>query len=317
MRYLVAGGAVVAVALGAWWWLSRPASLSTEERAARFATPLEAPAQGMEVFHIGHSLVGRDMPAMVEQLAHAAGFETHHHRSQLGWGAALRQHWDEGEPIPGFVEENDHPRHADPRAALADGVDALVLTEMVELRDAIRYFDSPAHLANWARLARAKDPDTRVYLYETWHRLDDPDGWLHRLDTDPEALWEGTLLAQAMAQEGVGTVHVIPAGRVMAAVVRALEDRGGVAGMTDRTDLFARGADGAVDPIHLNDAGAYLVALTHVAVLYHIDPRGLPHALRRADGSPAAAVSAEAAALMQAVVADVVSRYRVTGVQTG
>ena len=32
---------------------------------------------------------------------------------------------------------------------------------------------------------------------------------------------------------------------------------------------------------------AYLVALTHYAVLYRQSPVGLPHALSRADGTPA------------------------------
>ena len=60
--------------------------------------------------------------------------------------------------------------------------------------------------------------------------------------------------------------------------------------------------------------GAYLVALTHYAVLYHRSPVGLPHQLTRADGTPADAPSAEAAALMQEVVWEVVQRHPETGV---
>ena len=73
-------------------------------------------------------------------------------------------------------------------------------------------------------------------------------------------------------------------------------------------------ADGSPDTIHYNDLGAYLVALTHYAVLYHRSPEGMAHALNRADGTPAQAPSPEVAALMQRVVWDVVRRFPETGV---
>ena len=72
----------------------------------------------------------------------------------------------------------------------------------------------------------------------------------------------------------------------MARFVRALAERGGVDGLASERDLFRRDADGDLDPIHVNDLGAYLVALTHYAVLYQRTPVGLPRALRRADGTP-------------------------------
>ena len=62
---------------------------------------------------------------------------------------------------------------------------------MVEIRDAIQYFDSPKYLRLWAGEARKQKADTRVFLYETWHRLDDKDGWLNRLDGDLGKYWEG------------------------------------------------------------------------------------------------------------------------------
>ena len=307
---------VMTLGLAAWaGWrhVTAPPSLDAAARAALYAAPLSAPPGGMEVFHLGHSLVGRDMPAMVAQLAAAAGVAGHAYHSQLGWGTSLREHWDPDLPITGFAEENDHPRHRDAHDALAAGVDALILTEMIDLADAIRYHRSPRYLAQWAREARAHTPEARVYLYETWHHWSEGDAWLERLDRDPEDLWEGTILAQAMAEEGVGTVHVIPGGRAMAAFVRALEGQGGLPGLEDRSALFARDAAGEVDGIHLNDLGAYFIALVHVATLYHLDPRGLPHSLQRADGTEAEAPSAQAAALMQSVVHDTVRQIPSTG----
>ena len=55
-------------------------------------------------------------------------------------------------------------------------------------------------------------------------------------------------------------------------------------GLFGKEDLFALTENGERDMIHLNDIGAYLVALTHYAVLYHRSPVGLPHQLRLADG---------------------------------
>ena len=123
----------------------------------------------------------------------------------------------------------------------------LVLTEMVELKDAIRWHDSGRYTALWAQLARDHAPDIRIYKYETWHEHLNTSDWLARIDHDAEALWEGTILAQAKAYPGVGTIHVIPAGRAMAAFARELRARGGVHGMPD-TDVvrFSRGEGGPV-----------------------------------------------------------------------
>ncbi|MDR7150070.1 uncharacterized protein YjeT (DUF2065 family) [Hydrogenophaga palleronii] len=277
-----------------------------------YAEPLSAPEKPLRVFHIGHSLVGRNMPAMLEQLAGAG----HDHRSQLGWGASLQSHWEPDIPVKGSEVENAHDRYQEAKGAVESGsFDVLVLTEAVEIKDSIKYFDSPKYIRRWAQDARKANPAMRVYLYETWHPLDDPDGWLNRLDRDLGAYWEGVLLAQGLAHGDTGgPVYVIPAGQVMARFVRKLEQSGGFPGLSSREDLFARLPDGQQDMIHLNDVGMYLVALTHYAVLYHRNPAGLPHQLLRADGSPANAPSEAAARAMQEVVWEVVTQYPKTGV---
>lgn len=297
---------VAAMAVSASFLLGQP-ELSQDAFEARYATPLQPPEGPLSVYHLGHSLVGRDMPAMLAQLAGG-----HDYASQLGWGASLRNHWT-GE-ISGFEQANAHDQFKPAEATLASGrVDALVLTEMVEIKDAIAYHESAEYLALWDKLARTGNPDIRVYLYETWHNLDDPAGWLQRIDSDLGLFWEGELLRPAMAETDVGTIYVIPGGQVMAAVVREIE-AGRVPGMSRREDLFARDAEGKQDTIHFNDKGAYLMALTHFAVLYGRSPVGLPHALKRADGAPADAPSPEAARVMQEVVWKVVTGYSPTGV---
>lgn len=319
MHKWIAAGAgaalVVLAAWGGWRYLTAPHALDPDAQAALYRTPLPAPPGGMDVFHLGHSLTGRDMPAMVAQLATAAGIDGHRHHSQLGWGTSLRTHWEAGEPITGFDDMNHPPAWRDPFEALdAGGYDSLILTEMVELRDAIRWHESGRYLARWAARARQGRPDIRIYLFESWHGLDVAEGWLERLDRDPPELWEGTLLAQAMAQPGTGTIHIIPTGRVMAALVRAVEGRGGLPGMADRRDLFLRDANGELDPIHVGDLGNYLNALVHFCVLYQRPPPIALKALLRADGSDATLPPDALDALMRDICWRVVTGLPETGV---
>ena len=304
---------LTAAAIGASTWRR---DLTDAEMSEIYAVTPPPPTGPLHVFHLGHSLVGRDMPAMLAQLAP----EGHRYESQLGWGTTLKSHWDpEAVPIAGFERENAHPRYRDAREALgSDDYDALVLTEMVEIRDAIRHFQSARYLRNWAQFARVADPGIRLYLYETWHNLDDPEGWLVRLDLDLDRYWDRKILRPALAGgDDFGPIFVIPAGQVLASLVRQLDAEGGVEGLRMREDLFARTPDKSLDTIHMGDLGNYLVALTHYAVLYQRSPVGLPANLNRADGTPAAQVSAAAARLMQETVWRVVTTQLLTGVRAG
>ena len=293
-----------------------PSPLDSAAFEGLYANPLPKPAGAMRVFHLGHSLVSRDMPAMLQQLAP----QGHAYESQLGWGTTLQSHWEHESGgtsrIKGFAVENNHPRYRDAKVSLRGGqYDAFIMTEMVSLRDAIRYHASWDYVQRWARLAVEGNPNIRIYLYETWHGLDEREGWLERLERDLGELWEGEILRRAAAAPGQQrTIYLIPAGQVFARLVRELDARGGIGGLNRREDLFARMPDGTQDTIHPNDIGAYVVALTHYAVLYQRSPVGLPYQLRRADGRPAVAPSAEAARRIQEIVWEVVTSLPRTGV---
>lgn len=306
-------GSLGALASAAGFYLFLSRSPSADSVRARLSGRVPAPTGPLSVYHLGHSLVNRDMPAMLAQLAPKG----HGYASQLGWGTTLKAHWGDAE-ITGFDAENAHPHFRPAHEAVDSGdYDAIVLTEMVEIRSAIRYFDSATYLALWAEKALASRPDVRLYLYETWHQLDDPEGWLERVDRDHERYWLRQVLGPALRKlTGGAQIHLIPAGPVLAAFVRAVEARGGVGNVRDRSDLFARNEDGSQDVIHLNDLGNYLVALVHFTVLYHESPVGLPHALRRADGTSAQAPNPEAALLMQEVTASVVHTLGLSGTAT-
>jgi len=315
-RQVIWTGLAAAAAAGAYgiWRKMQARPMDLAAFHALYAQPLGAPRGDLSVYHLGHSLVGRDMPVMLDQLARAAGHSGHAHASQLGWGASLDQHRQGADAVPGFAPENAHPNHVPANQAMASGAyDAVVLTEMVEIKDAIRYHDSAKALAHWARAARVGNPEARVYLYETWHRLDDAEGWLARIDTDLTRAWQDQLMRVAMAEDGVGTIYLIPGGQVLAAAVRAIE-AGDIPGLTTREALFSRDAEGGVDTIHLNDLGAYIIALTHFATLYQQSPQGLPHQLRRADGTVATTLPDLAVAPLQRLVWNTVSGYALTGI---
>ncbi len=312
MFWTILGLVSLAITLAAGWVFLRGKGPSAEVVSAAYATPLPTPEGPLRVFHLGHSLVGRDMPAMLAQLAG----DGHRYESQLGWGTSLKEHWEPTLPINGFETENDHPHYRDAREAVGSGdYDAVVLTEMVEIKDAIKYHNSAGYLRKWAALARQADPAPRLYLYESWHNLDDPKGWLVRLDADLAQYWEDALLLRDLEPDAPHPpMQVIPAGQVLAHFVRSVETMGGLENVQSREDLFQHRDDGSLDTIHLNDLGVYLVALTHYAVLYHRPPLGLSYRLQRADGSAAVAPGPQVAKLMQKAVWEVVSRYPKTGV---
>ena len=272
--------------------------------------PVLMPPEGaLRVYHLGHSLVGSDMPHMLAQLAP----QGHRWNSQLGSGTNLKQHWEPDLAILDFETSNQPPAFREAREAIGSGgYDAVVLTEMVELRDAIRYFDGAEYFHRWASLARAGAAKTRVYLYETWHHLNDPEGWDSRIASDLDRLWLQQLTGTDSRAAPDRPAYLIPAGQVMAAVARAAE-AGEIDGLTSREDLFARTKTGALDTIHINDLGAYVVALTHYAVLYQRPPLGRPHQLSRADGSAAQSLSATAAEQVQRIVWQVVLAQPRTG----
>lgn len=301
-RVFLAGGGAMAAAVGlAGWRALRPeaapapmAGLDDAAFRAIYADPPAIVPPG-RVYHLGHSLVGPDMPVM---LAAALG---HGFDSQIGWGTSLRDHWQ------GEVKGLEATRPAD-EALAGGGYDAVILTEMVELKDAIRWHGAAEHLAKWVARARAGNPQARVLLYETWHRLDDPAGWLERVEGDRAALWEAALLRPALAQAG-GVIHVIPGGPVLAAAARAAES-GALPGIADRRAFFS-------DEIHPGDLGAWLIAMTHAAVLTGQSPEGLPARLPKRDGALAGAPSDAVAAALQRLVWAGVTAYPPTGVRAG
>ncbi len=271
--------------------------------------PLNKP---LAVFHVGHSLVGPHMPFMLQQLAP----DGHRYNSQLGWGTALKAHWEPSVEIKGLEQEKQQDYYRDLDEAIASQeYQAFVLTEMVEIKDAIKYFDSEKYLANFADKIHQNNPDTRLYFYESWHEVNDPAGWINRLKNDYPQYWQGKILHPALAKlKGRVPIYMIPVGQVFAKFFKEVERLGGLEGMTQPEDIFNRKEDGTLDVIHINDIGSYFVAIVHYSVLYQRSPEGLPYQLKAYGGKEAMAPSAEAATLFQKITWEVVSAMNETGV---
>jgi len=270
------------------------------------------PAGGQSVFHIGHSLVGRDMPSMIEQLAGNG----HSHKSQLGWGTSLKQHWEPDEDILGFEVENNHPNFMDLNTAIESSeFDVFVLTEMVEIKDAIKYHKSAVYLAKFAEKIIASNPESKIYFYESWHHVNDKDGWTNRLSNDFETQWIDRILYPSLAKTDYQIpIYIIPVGQVLLALFDSQSTKIPGKSIDGPEAIFQRDDKGVLDAIHVNALGNYIVALTHYSVIYQKSPVGLPNQLLLADGSKAAAPDQETADHIQNIVWETVSQECRTGI---
>ena len=245
------------------------------------------------VLFVGHSLVGGQMPAMVEGGLRQMGADARVARQVIN-GAPLHFNWD----------HSDEAEGVDGRAYIAaEAPGAVVLTEAQPLAEHVEWSDPPAAVLRYHAAAVSANPEARIYLYETWpaRAPGETAAWRAALDTDL-ALWEG-IVAEANAGRAPGTspVRLIPAGQAMA---RAHDEiaAGRVPGIDSIGALFN-------DDIHLNDRGAYLVAMVQIAALAGESPEGLPPRLSRRWAQRDVVVDAPLAGALQRIARETVQGY--------
>jgi hypothetical protein len=219
-----------------------------------------------QVMFVGHSLIGWDMPTMAAQIADTLEL-THSWDAQIINGSPLVFNWENGDGAEGV----------NARTNLATGAyDTLVITEAVPLVNHTTWSDTTTYAGLYYDLAMDSNPDSVVYLYETWHCIqsgtsvgcewDDNDdvAWRTRLDTDLAA-WQA-IVDEVNATRSTTPMRLVLGGQAMAALHDAIE-AGDVPGITAIDQVFH-------DDIHPNDLGSYYMALLQVTTLYGADPRG-------------------------------------------
>ncbi len=251
-----------------------------------------------DILFVGHSLVGPNLPALVEGALIRQGDPAAVVEAQVINGASLRYNWDNADEAEGV----------NARLRLQAGVDVLILTEATPLAEQVRWNDTVGQIVAFGGLAREANPETRIYLFETWHSLKSgPDTvidgdagagvpWRERIAADAP-VWRD-LAAQASARLGGGPVQVIPAGQAMGRLSDAI-DAGQVPGFDSITQFFT-------DDIHPNGRGLYFLALVHAASIDGKDPKGLPPLLTRTWQNRDAVISDGLARVLQRIAYEAV-----------
>lgn len=244
-----------------------------------------------KILFVGHSLVGPDLPGMVETGLRYMG-QPSTVEAQVINGAPLRVSLTDGATAQGV----------NAKAELEKGeTEVLILTEATPLADQVMWNDTVGQVMAFAKLANEARPDTRVFLYETWpSRLGvSTSDWLSNIATDL-SLWED-VVSEASVQGGY-PVKLIPAAQAFALLAQEI-DKGAVPGI-DRIDPFFS------DDIHLSDRGKYFIALVHLTAITGKSPKDLPSKLTRSWSSRDQILSDRQADALQDIAWRAVTEYR-------
>lgn len=300
------------------WRLGRRAFLGAAAAAALLAPGLRAEAAdgtddifALRVIQSGHSLTDPIVPMLNAFL------------TGLGMPASrplpITKSTIPGSPMQIRWEDGLDPADADARRDIAD-YDVLVVTERVSLANTLPWHDSEGYALryfenSWSRGRGGEGAET--ILYASWIDVaSGPDA--ENLFNDPEAhvpFRERLPLEMARWQqiadhvnanrpEGSPPMRVIPGPLIMAAVYDAIA-AGEAPGLSRIEELFS-------DNIHINETGAYLIALAHFGVIYNRDPRMVP--ARVGGMGPQDAATAE---WMQELVHEVLLDYPDAGYTGG
>ncbi|MEW6056985.1 MAG: hypothetical protein AB1540_10255 [Bdellovibrionota bacterium] len=233
------------------------------------------------------------MPRMLSVMALDAG-RNHTYDLQVINGAPLRWNWD---------HHADGPANggSDSWVELSTGhYDTVIMTEALPLDNHIQWSSPEIYGGNFFNLAVRSNSNAQVYMYETWHGIDDPT-WRARLVNDLPK-WE-RIVDQINAANPVGRrMLLVPAGQAMGLLVDRMES-GRVPGLTSRTQVFQS------DGIHPNDIGNYFVACVQYATIYRRSPVGLMNRTTNPWGGPYQTPSPETARALQEIAWEVVSTY--------
>ncbi|MCE8534416.1 hypothetical protein KBY24_13575 [Ruegeria pomeroyi] len=224
------------------------------------------------ILFIGHSLFGPTNPQMLSQVLEGRDVRV---AAQIINGAPLSYQWDNGAKAEGVNAREVLP---------VGGYDVVILTEGIPLANQMQYNDSIGSARRYYDLALSANPDTRVFLQETWHDLRSGSGvdipydegddlpWRERIEADLPR-WQSIVDGvNTTRPEGAPPMQLLPAGQAMLALTDAIA-AGTVPGVDRIAQLFS-------DDIHPNDLGFYFLTMVQYAVVTGESPVGLPRRLQ-------------------------------------
>ena len=271
------------------------------------------------IFYIGHSLMGPQLPAYTDAFAEANGNGRDRTAYQYNYYSPLTVNWN-------YRDTKAAPDGGiDARAHLATtGYDALILTPGLPLLFHAENSTPDDFVARFADLALAQNPQTEIYLLQTWpDRGRDSFGEFYfqqgttrpvgdTWDAHVEIEYRTMLEIAAAAEQRIRAVRpdapgvtVIPAGMAVRELTRQI-DAGRLtgAGLNAADDLFR-------DPLHLTDLGMALVSAVTYAELYRDDPGDGQdiRQLRNRSGGAIFSTTADVADVLYDIAWDTARRY--------
>jgi hypothetical protein len=261
------------------------------------------------VFHIGHSLMEKEMPLFVKKMAEQAKIP-HSYDYQLIIGSPLQYQWN----IGNFSEEEQVAKKGrqgkSARASIASGkYDAVIMCDATPVLEHLKW-GSLDYAPQFYALALKSNPKARVFLYHFWPSLNAPNyaaAFAEELKAYEKIADTSTALH---AKQYPGQkVHIVPAGAAIVELKNRIE-RGQVPGIVGIRDIYQ-------DDIHLTPTGMYLVALVHFATLYHTDPKGLSATMKNEWGQPIVNLQPATAAVFQDIAWKAVTGYPRSGYKDG
>jgi hypothetical protein len=232
-----------------------------------------------EILFVGDGRLERNLPFLVE-----AGLNA------MGGSVSIAVDFIDGGPLqynfktPTPTAPENEPPGVEAISEMSRGeTRALILSEATPLYKVMTWHDPASALADYAAVAHASNPDTRVFYNESWQSLksgteagteDDPAldvPWRERIESERD-IWRAIAL-KASADTLAGEITVIPLAQAMGRMDDEIT-AGNVPGISKIEDLFAT-------DMTPNGRGLYYVAMVQLAAITGRSPEGLPAKLLR------------------------------------
>lgn len=220
-----------------------------------------------QVYYVGHSLVGLDMPFQSRFLAKQKGINNNY-RNHINIGTALKENWQDTlfnlndvwdfDLLINFEHGSNHlndlPTIAFKQIVITESVPLMGNNRDTSVKYASKFFD----------LAHSGNPTIKSYLYATWEHADA--GWVAWRSSLATLQKEWEDIADKSAASIGDTVFIVPGNLAMMALYDSLQ-KGPIGDKTNISQFFN-------DDIHLTFEGNYYMACLVNACVFHIDPRG-------------------------------------------